>query len=118
MATVTSGIFLAAHQRVPSTNRKEGDTLNQRFSRWRKTLHLIACRILADSEMAACAVENCHLKASRNPPLFETDGAFGSWVLRLLIGEALSILHPNHAEEFENTKPCPTFATDKTIDGQ
>jgi DNA-directed RNA polymerase specialized sigma24 family protein len=43
--------------------------------------------------MAASAVRNCRLKASRNLPTFETEGAFRSWALRLLISEALSILH-------------------------
>jgi DNA-directed RNA polymerase specialized sigma24 family protein len=93
MAAVTHDIFLTPHETMPPTYRTEWDTLDERFPRCHKTLHFVARRILADSEMAACAVENCWLKASRNPPRFESEGAFGSWVLRLLINEALSILH-------------------------
>jgi DNA-directed RNA polymerase specialized sigma24 family protein len=93
MAAITPDIFVTPHGTMPPTYRTEWDTLDERFPRCHKALHLIARRILADSEMAACAVENCWLKASRNPHGFESEGAFGSWVLRLLINEALSILH-------------------------
>jgi DNA-directed RNA polymerase specialized sigma24 family protein len=93
MAAIIPDIFVTPHGVMPPTYRTERDTLDERFLRCHKALHFIARRILADSEMAACAVENCWLKASRNPPGFESEGAFGSWVLRLLINEALSILH-------------------------
>jgi DNA-directed RNA polymerase specialized sigma24 family protein len=36
-------------------------------------------------------VQNCWIRACRNPQRFESEGAFRSWVLRLLISEALSI---------------------------
>lgn len=63
-----------------------------RFWRSHRLLHFIACRVLGDPERAADAIENCWVKASRNPPRFEYDGAFRSWLVRVLIDEALAIL--------------------------
>jgi hypothetical protein len=63
--------------------------------------------------MAAEAVENCRLKAFQDPPDFDGEGAYGSWVLRLVIGEALSILYPDHAEAIARQEGCPPFATSK-----
>ena len=53
---------------------------------------LIACRVLGSDEGAADAVQNCFVTASRNLPTFESEGAFRSWLLRVLIDEALLIL--------------------------
>jgi DNA-directed RNA polymerase specialized sigma24 family protein len=63
-----------------------------RFSRCYRLLHFLACRILGDREAAENAVENCRLVASRNPPRFEYEGAFRSWLVRVLIDEALVLL--------------------------
>ena len=63
-----------------------------RFSRCRRLLHFTACRVLGGPERAEDAVENCGLTASRNPPQFEYEGAFRSWLVRVLIDEALAIL--------------------------
>ena len=61
------------------------------FSRCHRLLYFIACRVLGAPERADDAIENCWLTASRNPPLFEYEGAFRGWVLRILIDEALAI---------------------------
>src|SRR5215472_11590870 len=79
----------------------------QRFSRSYRLLHLIACRVLGDEERAPLAIKNCWRSASRNPPWFEYEGAFRSWLVRVLIDEALAILQklpqPPHAcELFRN----------------
>ena len=63
-----------------------------RFSRCRGLLHLIACRVLGSNERAEDAVKSCWRSASRNPPQFEHEGAFRSWLLRILIDEALALL--------------------------
>ena len=62
-----------------------------RFSRCRDSLYLIAFRILDSPEEAEEAVQNCLLTASCQAPRFERDGAFGSWLLRVLIVDALII---------------------------
>ena len=97
MIMTTPCISLEAKERTTPAHRKEWDTFDERFSHCRKTLHFVAFRILGDSEKAAYAVENCRVKALRNLPRFEGRGAFGSWLLRLLIDEALSILHSDCA---------------------
>jgi DNA-directed RNA polymerase specialized sigma24 family protein len=66
-----------------------------RFSRYRPLLHSLACRVLADIRCAEDAVENCWRTASRNPPKFDCEGAFRSWLARVLIDEALAILREN-----------------------
>lgn len=67
-------------------------TFNARFFRSRKLLLFIASRILEGSDAADEALQNCWVTASRNPPKFEYEGAFRSWLLRVLIDEALAVL--------------------------
>ena len=43
-------------------------------------------------------MQNCWLTASRNPPHFEYEGAFQSWLVRILIDEALTILLESQGE--------------------
>jgi DNA-directed RNA polymerase specialized sigma24 family protein len=78
-------------------NRPEKDlaVFEVRFLRCRRLLHFIASRVLGGSERADVAVENCRVTASRNPSRFEYEGAFRCWLLRVLIDEALAILHEN-----------------------
>ena len=64
---------------------------NARFSRCRGLLHFIACCVLGGTEGMRDSVQNCWLTASRNPPKFEHEGAFRSWLLRIVIDEALAI---------------------------
>ena len=63
------------------------------FSRCYGPLHFTACRVLGGSEGAEVAVQKCWLTASRNPPTFDRESEFRSWLLRVLIDEALAILH-------------------------
>jgi DNA-directed RNA polymerase specialized sigma24 family protein len=63
-----------------------------RFSGSQRLLYFIAWRILDSPESVQDAVQNCWLAASRNPPRFEYEGAFRSWLLRVLIDEALAVL--------------------------
>lgn len=85
-------------------SREQMHKFDEWFTRCHKTLQYTACLILGGSEMAEYAIQKCWFRASRNPPNFESEGAFRSWVLRLLIGEALSILHQDHAEAFERQR--------------
>lgn len=67
-------------------------TFEQQFSRCRKLLQFIALRILSCAEEAEQAVNNCRLHASCNPPGFSSEGAFKSWLVRILIDEARLLL--------------------------
>jgi DNA-directed RNA polymerase specialized sigma24 family protein len=61
-----------------------------RFFRCYGLLHFVACRVLKGSEGVEEAIENCRVKASQNPPDFEHEGAFRSWLVRILMDEALA----------------------------
>jgi DNA-directed RNA polymerase specialized sigma24 family protein len=80
------------------------------FSRSRGMLHFIACRVLGGSEHAERAIRNCWLSASRNSPKFDHEGEFRSWLLRLLMSEALAILHKrDHARRTKHAEAKPVI---------
>jgi DNA-directed RNA polymerase specialized sigma24 family protein len=60
-------------------------------------LHIVAFRLLNSREQADEAVRNCLTSAARTLPSFESEGAFRSWLLRILIDEALQILRQQKA---------------------
>lgn len=59
-------------------------------------LYFVACRILNCPEEAEEAVKNCLRSASQNPPDCGSEGAFKSWLVRILIDEATLLLRRNH----------------------
>ena len=79
------------------SNRRDENRVvfNARFSRCYRLLHFIACRVLGGPERADDAVDNCWLTASRSPTQFKYESEFRSWLLRVLIDEALDILRDN-----------------------
>ena len=74
-------------------SRESLETLDVLFRRYRPLLSLIAHRVLGNHEQAEQAVRNCLRAASGNTPRFEQEGAFRSWLARVLIDEAVTILH-------------------------
>jgi DNA-directed RNA polymerase specialized sigma24 family protein len=72
------------------------ETLDVLFSRYRPVLSLIAFRVLENHEEAEDAVRNCIRVASALAPQFEHEGAFRSWLARVLIDEAVTILTKQH----------------------
>jgi DNA-directed RNA polymerase specialized sigma24 family protein len=83
------------------------DTFELQFSRCRRLLHFVARRILNCVEEAEEAVKNCRLKASRNPPRFSSEGAFKSWLVRILIDEATLLLRRRQGDPTASSKPLP-----------
>jgi RNA polymerase sigma-70 factor, ECF subfamily len=77
---------------VLSFIQEDSQVFDTQFSQYRGLLYFIANRVLDDSEGGEEAVQNCLLTATRNTPKFESEGAFRSWLLRILIDEALLIL--------------------------
>jgi DNA-directed RNA polymerase specialized sigma24 family protein len=63
-----------------------------RFRRCYRVLHFIACHVLGSSERAEEAIGSCWRVASRRPRQCEREGEFHSWLLRVLIDEALVLL--------------------------
>jgi DNA-directed RNA polymerase specialized sigma24 family protein len=98
MATVNTEIFFIPRETKSSTVRKTFDKFDEWFSRCHNTLHFTACLILGGSQRAERAVRNCRFRASRSLRSFESEGHFRSWLLRLLISEALFILHQGHTQ--------------------
>ena len=68
------------------------ETLDELLSRYRRLLSLIAYRVLCDHEQAELAVQSCTQVASYIAPKFENEGAFRSWLARVLIDEAVALL--------------------------
>jgi DNA-directed RNA polymerase specialized sigma24 family protein len=64
-----------------------------RFSRSRNSLLKLAVRLLQDDGDAQQAVHNCRLSAVRDLPEFKSEGAFRSWLFRILITEAVLLLN-------------------------
>jgi hypothetical protein len=79
---------------------------DQRFSRCRKLLYFVAHRILNCAEEAEAAVKNCRLTASRNLQKFQSEGAFKSWLVRILIDEA-TLLRGKESNSIASSKNEP-----------
>jgi len=104
---------LKEHTSLVKSEKEQSAIFVRRFLRSYRFLHLIACRVLGDEERAPIAVQNCWRTASRNPPHFEYEGAFRSWLVRILIDEALAILRESQGERDAavadvNAFQCPT----------
>jgi DNA-directed RNA polymerase specialized sigma24 family protein len=104
MAAALTEIFFKQNETDQVASREQLRKFDESFTRCHKTLQYTARLILSGSKMAEYAVQKCRFRASRNPLNFESEGAFHSWILRLLISEALSILHQDHAEAFERQR--------------
>jgi DNA-directed RNA polymerase specialized sigma24 family protein len=92
------------NQELCSSNHQRDIAFMERFWRCKSLLHFLAYRILGTHEGAGNAVESCRIVASRNPPDFEYEGAFRSWIARILIDEALAILRQRNAALTELSK--------------
>jgi len=93
---------------------EDPEIFRARFWRSHGLLQLVACRVLGNSERADEAIENCWLTASRNPPRFEYEGAFRSWVVRVLIDRALVLLRDNE-ESDQSESACTGLSTEHEI---
>ena len=80
-----------------SSTQDETQAFHERFLRCRGLLCLIASRVLDGDDGVDEAVENCFLTAIRNPQEFQSEGSFRSWLLRILIDEALQILRQKNS---------------------
>lgn len=73
------------------TALEEFQIFNARFDRSRKLLAFIAGRVLTRQESIEEAIYHRWRVAVRNPPTFENEGAFRSWIVRVLLDQALVI---------------------------
>ena len=93
------GNLLKEHNSFVKSGEEQSAIFFERFLRSYRLLDFIASRVLGDKEKARIAVQNCWRTASRNPPHFEYEGAFRSWLVRILIDEALAILRESYGEK-------------------
>jgi len=99
MATVTVFDRYWSEKTTPGEKclRERWTEFDARFSRCYNLLHFIARRILGNSEDVQVVVESCRISASKSSLEFEQEGAFRSWLVRVLIDEALAVLRKNRA---------------------
>jgi DNA-directed RNA polymerase specialized sigma24 family protein len=86
-----------------SRSRNEDETLkdiqgnleafDMLFSRYGRTLSLVAYRVLGNHEDAEDAVQNCLRTASDNVSRFGHEGIFRCWLVRVLMDEAVMLLN-------------------------
>lgn len=69
----------------------ETSEFEARFLPCRGLLRFVASRLLNDPDEIEEAVERCFHTASRYPMSFEYEGEFRSWLVRVLVDEALQI---------------------------
>jgi hypothetical protein len=81
-------------------------TVQCAFSALSQVAGFHASCVLGGSEGTHEALQNCRFTASRNPPRFEHEGAFRSWLVRVLIDEGLAVLW--EAQETETDRPRRT----------
>ena len=85
-------------KRPPEEDLQERWTeFDARFSRCYRSLRFVARRILGSGEEIEDVIENCRVMASRSSFEFEQEGAFRSWLVRVLIDEAVAVLQRNRA---------------------
>jgi len=77
---------------ISSALRGDQEALNDLFSRYYRFLYFLASRVVGGREDAQDAVQNCLLRAVRNLRQFNNDGAFRSWLARILVNEAIDLL--------------------------
>jgi len=90
---------LKEHNGFVKSEEEQSAIFVRRFLRSYRLLNSMASRILGDEDRAFVAILNCWQTASRNQPRFEYEGAFRSWLVRVLIDEALAILHESQEEK-------------------
>jgi RNA polymerase sigma factor (sigma-70 family) len=81
------------------------EALNDLFSRYYGFLHFLACRVLGGREDAQDVVQNCLLRALRNLQQFNNDGAFRSWLARILVNEAITVLRQKRSKRMFPARP-------------
>ena len=77
---------------IEGSLQQERHTFAVRFLRSRPLLYKLAERMLGNHEESEVAVQNCLEWASYGTPHFESEGAFRSWLVRVLMDQALAIL--------------------------
>jgi hypothetical protein len=97
----SAALRLGNKYRTRCSSHRNSETFDDLSSRYHHLLSVVAYRVLGNHVQAEEAVQNCLRAVSSNAPTFECEGAFRSWMVRLLIDEAVTILtkHQSFAKE-------------------
>ena len=82
------------HRSEKSTYKTSETSFDLYLSRCHSLLHFTAAHILGSPGKAEIAVRNTISVASQHPARFQSEGAFRSWVLRILIEQSLLLFDP------------------------
>jgi DNA-directed RNA polymerase specialized sigma24 family protein len=82
-------------------NQEHRAEFEGRFSRCRNSLYFLAWGMLGNVGETEEAMENCYRKARRQPKRFNSDGEFGSWIIRSLINEIVLVANRRAPEMSE-----------------
>jgi RNA polymerase sigma-70 factor (ECF subfamily) len=93
-----------------SISQMNPEAVDVLVSRYRRILYSVAYRVLRNHQDAEDAVQRCLLSASYNLPQFEYEGGFRSWLVRVLIDEALAILHKRQDRVDHSLRDYPGLA--------
>ena len=104
---VVKGVPVVSCRRESKGISENQELLHIRFSRCRSSLFKLAVRLLQDDGDAQRAVHNCRVSALRGSPDFKSEGAFRSWLFRILIAEAALLLNGRKA----NSAVCDSSGT-------
>jgi hypothetical protein len=93
------------NQQILEYLEEQSESFATRFTRCEGVLYFVACQILDAGECSdaaiTCAVEtavnNCRYTASRNLEFFDDEGAFRSWLVRILFDQAVMLLAKSKA---------------------
>jgi len=85
-------VYLDDSKLISDGLQGDRDAFEILFSRYRPILYRLAQRILCIHEESEDAVQNCSLAAFRKLKGFKYEGAFRSWLARILVNEAITIL--------------------------
>lgn len=91
----------AGETNVISKNQELREEFEGRFSRCRNSLYFLAWGTLGNVGEAEEALENCYRKARRDAQRFNSDGDFGSWMIRMLINEVVLVANRRVPEPSE-----------------
>ena len=91
------------------------EALDFLFTRYRRLLYDLARRILRNHEEAEDAVQNCLLLGYRNLSNVNCEGSFRSWLVRILVNEALAIVRKKKSRPA--AVAAPAFAQADWLEG-
>jgi RNA polymerase sigma-70 factor, ECF subfamily len=96
--TNTTEVHLDDDHLISSGLGGNREAFNVLFARYRPLLYRLACRIVRKHEEAEDAVQNCSLLAYCKLESFKNEGAFRSWLARILVNEAIAILRKRKSQ--------------------